>query len=253
MGDLQEILDELVSTYNRQEFIADDPIVIPHRFRNKKDIEISGFLTALISWGSRPAIIKSASYLIDLMDGEPYDFVKNHSRKDLKSFDKFVYRTMQPDDIKFIISSLQMVILKHGGLEELFSRGISDDDTDVYSSISKARSILVSIPHPVRSEKHLANPDTGSSAKRINMFLRWVVRNDLSGVDFGLWKCIRPDQLICPLDVHTGNAARAMGLITRKANDRKAAEELTSKLRKFDPADPVKYDFALFGYGKDFL
>lgn len=252
-GDLKHLLDELADRYNCQDFIANDPVLIPHRFTRKEDIEISGFLAALIAWGSRSAIIKSASYLMELMDEAPYDFIINHDQEDLKRFNRFVYRTMQPPDIIFLITALKQVYTKHGSLEELFSKGLQSDSPDVYPAISFARGELLKAPHSARSVKHLANPECNSAAKRINLFLRWMVRVDDRKVDFGLWKSIRPDQLICPLDIHTGNAARALGITSRNANDRKTAEEITARLREFDPADPVKYDFALFGFGKEML
>ena len=252
-NELKELLDSLVDKYNRQEFISDDPILIPHRFSDREDIEISGFLAALIAWGSRTAIIKAASFLMELMDNAPGEFIRSHEKADLKRFSKFVYRTMQPDDIRFIISALQRVYGEFGSLESLFTAGMSKDSTDVYPAISFAREELMKSPHQQRSCKHIADPGRNSAAKRINLFLRWMVRSDDRKVDFGLWKSIRPAQLICPLDIHTGNAARALAITSRNTNDRKTAEEITARLREFDPEDPVKYDFALFGFGKEMM
>ncbi len=248
--ELKDLLDTLHDLYNNPDFIADDPVSVPHRYRLKEDIEIAGFLTALLAWGGRNAILKAALHLMELMDDAPADFCRNHTASDLKRFDRFVYRTLNPVDLKFLITAIHHVLQHYHGLEGLFTAGLHADDENVYDTIAYARRKLLEVPHQIRSEKHLANPEAGAAAKRINLFLRWMVRKDDRGVDFGLWKGIRPDQLICPLDVHTGNAARELGLIARKGNDRKAAEDLTEVLKAFDPIDPVKYDFALFGYGK---
>lgn len=247
--ELKELLDSLHDRYNCLDFIPDDPVWVPHRYRHKEDIETAGFLTALLAWGGRKAILKAALQLMELMDDAPGDFCRNHTEADLKRFDSFVYRTLNPVDIKFLITALKYISQQYNGLEGLFTAGLHTDDENVFNVIAFARGKLLEVPHQIRSEKHLANPYTGAAAKRINLFLRWMVRKDDRGVDFGIWKSIRPDQLICPLDVHTGNAARELGLITRNANDRKAAEELTNLLKTFDSVDPVKYDFALFGYG----
>jgi uncharacterized protein (TIGR02757 family) len=247
--ELKELLESLYDLYNRQEFIAGDPVLVPHRYRLKEDIETAGFLSALLAWGGRKAIVKAALHLMDLMDDAPGDFIRNHSSSDLRRFDRFVYRTLQPGDLKFLISALQHITLHYNGLEKLFLLGLQPGDQDVFNAIAFARSKMLEVPHLPRSRKHLSSPEAGAAAKRINLFLRWMVRKDGCGVDFGLWRSIRPDQLICPLDVHSGNAARVLGLLSRKANDRKAAEELTLALKSFDPLDPVKYDFALFGYG----
>jgi uncharacterized protein (TIGR02757 family) len=249
-GELKLLLDVLVEKYNRREFIADDPVVIPHQYTKKEDIEIAGFLTAIMAWGSRKAIMKAAFGIMERMDNEPFDFISNHSASDLSRFNKFVYRTLQPNDLRFFIRALQNVYRNHGGLETLFCEGMSTVQADMYQGICRARSILLQTDHEARVEKHLANPDAGSSAKRINLFLRWMVRSDQHGVDFGLWKGIKPAMLICPLDIHTGNSARNLGLISRKANDKVSALELTQRLKEFDPSDPIKYDFALFGLGR---
>lgn len=246
--EIKLLLDVLAEKYNRQEFIVDDPIRIPHQFSNKEDIEISGFLSAILAWGGRQAIMKAAGKLMDLMDQAPAQFIREHEPSDLKRFSRFVYRTMQPQDIQFLVAALGNVYRNHGGLEQLFYAGLAPNALDVYEAMSHVRDVLLQTPHAQRSEKHLADPRTGSAAKRINLFLRWMVRKDQHGVDLGLWPGIRPNQLICPLDLHTGNAARELGLITRKANDRRSATELTQILKTFDPIDPVKYDFALFGY-----
>jgi uncharacterized protein (TIGR02757 family) len=249
-GELHALLESLVDIYNRPSFIENDPIQIPHRYQEKSDIEVSGFFAALLAWGGRKAIIQAALRLMELMDDAPADFITNHQPSDLKRFEKFVYRTLQPDDTLFLIAALQTALRKYGSMEQLFLAGWRETDTDLYGAITFVRNELLKTPHLPRSRKHLANPDAGSAAKRIHLYLRWMVRSDNRGVDFGFWKQIRPNQLVCPLDIHTGNAARELGLLSRKANDRTAALELTNLLKQFDPVDPVKYDFALFGYGK---
>jgi uncharacterized protein (TIGR02757 family) len=245
-SEIYEFLEFKYNQYNTFEFIKSDPVSIPHLFTKKEDIEIAGFLTATISWGTRKGILKNAAKLMQLMDQMPYDFVMNAERDDLKNLDKFVHRTFNGNDCIFFIQSLKNCYKDHGGLEKIFSLKRKEG---IKESISSFRKIFLETCHDPHIEKHIADPFSGSSAKRINMFLRWMVRSDNRGVDFGIWKKINPSELICPLDVHTGNVARRLGLLTRKSNDWKAAEELTSNLRKFDPADPVKYDFALFGLG----
>lgn len=248
--ELFDLLEDSHERFNRADFIQDDPVGIPHRFDRKEDIEISGFLSALIAWGRRDMIIRSANSLMERMDQAPFDFVTNASEDDLENLNGFVHRTLNQEDAKTLIRSLRVVYEAHGGLERIFSAGITEDSTSVGDAIIHARSILTSTSDFLpRTGKHLANPAKGSSAKRLNMFLRWMVRNDRRGVDFGIWKEISPSLLICPLDVHTGNVGRELGLLTRKQNDWKAALELTENLRAFCPEDPVKYDFSLFGLG----
>ena len=248
--ELKRLLDEKFAQYNTPAFIEEDPVSIPHQFHKKEDIEIAGFLTALIAWGRRNMIIRNAERLIGLMEGEPYRFVMEFEEGDLQPFGEFVHRTFNGLDCQALLRSLQQVYRQHGGLEGIFSKGVKAEDTDVYGGILSARETLLSHESLLpRTHKHVANPASGSSAKRINMFLRWMVRKDAGGVDFGLWDHISPHQLICPLDVHTGNVARRLGLLIRKQNDWKAALALTDALRAFDPQDPVKYDFALFGMG----
>ncbi len=246
--DIYEILNNKVKQYNTYEFIETDPISIPHMFTKKEDIEISGFLTAIISWGRRTAILKSARQLMALMDDSPYDFLISASDKELKRFSTFVYRTFNSDDCLFIISALRNIYLSSETLEMIANQSFKYNGR-IIDVITGIRNAMLHTPHLKRSEKHLANPLTGSAAKRINMYLRWMIRKDNCGVDFGLWNSIPQSKLICPLDVHSGNVARKLGLLLRKQNDWKAAEELTSVLRTFDEDDPVKYDFALFGMG----
>ena len=233
--------------YNNIKFIETDPIQIPHLFNKKEDVEISGFLTSTISWGNRKSIIKSAKKLIELLDHSPYDFILNHKKRDLDTLKPFVHRTFNGIDLIQFVKSLKHIYKNYNGLEEIFRNNIKDDSLQY--AIHKMKKIFFEIPHTNRTKKHISDPMRGSAAKRINMFLRWMVRDDTRGVDFGIWKSISPKYLSCPLDVHTGNVARKLGLIQRKQNDHKAVMELDKKLREFDLIDPVKYDFALFGLG----
>jgi uncharacterized protein (TIGR02757 family) len=242
--ELFNFLEEKYLLYNTPEFIKPDPVSVPHHFSKKEDIEIVGFLTAVISWGNRTSILNDASRLLQMMGDSPFDFIT--SFPDFRSFGRFYHRTFNGEDCIFFLESLRNIYFHHGGLEECFS---FSGRSGIPASILNFRKIFLSIPHPARSEKHLPDPNKNSSCKRINMFLRWMVRSDKQGVDFGLWKKISPSELMCPLDVHSSNVARKLGLLSRKQNDWKAVEELTVNLRKFDPADPVKYDFALFGLG----
>ncbi len=247
---LQGLLDEAYDRYNQPDFIEEDPISIPHQFRQKEDIEISGFLTALIAWGRRVMIMRNAQSLVERMDLAPYEFVMQASEEELARLDGFVHRTFNAIDAHALVLALRRVYQEEGGLEAIFANGLTETSENVYSALTSARTqLLASADFPKRSQKHVANPATGSSAKRINMYLRWMVRKDKRGVDFGIWKGIGMHQLICPLDVHTGNVGRKLGLLTRKQNDWKAALELTNALRAFCPEDPVKYDFSLFGLG----
>ncbi len=245
---LKEFLDEKERKYNHHDFIKGDPISIPHRFSRKEDIEISGFLTALISWGRRDLIIQSASRLMDLMDQQPYAFIMEAEPESFKRLSGFYYRTFQADDLFFLLEALRNIYQKNKGLEGLAVLGFQKQNL-VRDAILSMREGLLKYPHLKRSEKHIADPATGSAAKRLNMFLRWMIRKDDNGVDFGLWNSIPSSALMCPLDLHSGSVARKLGLLTRKQNDWKAVEELTANLRKFDPDDPVRYDYALFGMG----
>jgi len=245
--ELKSFLDEKVIQYNNPKFIVSDPIQVPHQFSKKEDIEISGFLTASIAWGNRKSIITNAKKMMQLMDNSPYDFIFNHQESDLKPLLPFVHRTYNGNDLIQFVESLKHIYENHYGLEAVFLKYAQKDSLQL--SISKFKSHFFEIEHLPRTKKHISDPLKGSSAKRINMFLRWMVRQDQSGVDFGIWKSISPSQLSCPLDVHSGNVARKLGLLHRKQNDSKALEELDNSLRKLDPTDPVKYDFALFGLG----
>ncbi|MFA8451580.1 MAG: TIGR02757 family protein [Bacteroidales bacterium] len=249
--DIISTLEEAAILYNQPSFIKKDPISIPHQFTSKEDIEISGFLTSIISWGRRDNILKSANKLMSLMDNKPYDFLINSKEKDLRPFENFIYRTFQGVDCIFLVSALREVYQSGSNLEDLFSKPFQKHQS-IKMSISECRNTLLSYPHLQRSEKHLANPLKGSAAKRINMFLRWMVRKDNNGVDFGIWNKIPTSALICPLDVHSGRVARHLGLLNRKQNDWKAAAELTTNLKELDIDDPIKYDFALFGLGVNY-
>lgn len=245
--ELKEFLDEKADFYNNPSFIESDPIQIPHQFSKKEDIEIAAFLTATISWGNRKMIIQNASKMMELLEFSPHDFILNHHENDLKSFDKFVHRTFNSVDFQQFIKSLQHIYLNHDGLENTL---LISDKSDTYQrTIHQFKKLFFEIPHSIRTQKHISDPMKNSAAKRINMFLRWMVRNDTCGVDFGIWKKHNPANLSCPLDVHSGNVARKLGILKREQNDWKALSELDKKLRKFDKNDPVKYDFALFGLG----
>lgn len=243
--ELKSFLDEKYDQYNRPSFIETDPISIPHGFTKKEDIEIIGLLTATIAWGQRVTIIRNAQRLAELMDGAPHDFVLNHEGADLTRFGNFVHRTFNGVDCKYFIRSIKNIYKKHGGLEQVFSTNFESS----FHAIGDFRRVFFELKHEERTEKHVSNPEKGASAKRLNMYLRWMVRQDNRGVDFGLWSDIPMSKLSCPLDVHTGNIARKLGILERTQNDWQAVEELDEVLRTFDPNDPVKYDFALFGLG----
>lgn len=247
-AELKVFLEEKFREFNTPEFIPPDPISIPHRFSRKEDIEIAGLLTAIISWGRREMIVRSAGQLMERMWNAPYDFLMEAGEEEIDALEGFVYRTFQGRDCCYIVRGLRKVYREMGGLEAVMALPASAEDT--MGAIMALREAVSSVDgFPDRTFKHLSNPSKGSSAKRLNMYLRWMVRSDNRGVDFGLWKSIRPDQLICPLDVHTGNVGRKLGLLKRKQNDWKAALELTKGLREMDADDPVKYDFSLFGLG----
>lgn len=242
-------LDSKYLLYNSLSFIENDPISIPHLFSQREDIEISGFFAATLAWGQRITIINNTKKLTGWMDNAPYDFIINFSQQDLKPFQKFVHRTFNGSDCEYFLWALKYIFQKHGNLENAFCNSFDQDELNVRNAIVNFRNIFFELDHPGRVEKHVANPAKKSSAKRINMFLRWMVRKDDRGVDFGLWDKISPAQLICPLDVHSAKVARKLGLLSRHINDWNAAEELTENLKLLDVNDPVKYDFALFGLG----
>lgn len=245
--DLKNFLDEKADQYNTPDFIENDPLQIPHRFSLQQDIEIAGFLAATISWGNRKSIINSAEKMLDIMGNSPYDFVLNYSEKDLESIqNKSIHRTFNGEDFTYFIRQFNRIYKENKSLETLFV--VSDSETNFHHAIERFRShFLEGEKH--RSHKHVSSPYKNSSAKRIIMFLRWMVRKDKRGVDFGIWKNIDQKYLSIPLDVHTGNISRKLGLITRTQNDWKTVEELDKAIRKFDEKDPAKYDYALFGLG----
>lgn len=245
--ELKEFLDEKADLYNHKKFIESDPLQIPHQFQTKEDIEIAAFLTATISWGNRKSIITNATKMMALMDHNPHDFLMNHSATDLVPFKDFVHRTFNGEDFIYFIKALHHIYTYHGGLEKVFSQKVQTKFLD--TSIHYFKSVFFELPHPKRTEKHVSDPLKNSAAKRLHMFLRWMVRPNTTGVDLGIWTTIQPAQLSCPLDVHTGNVGRKLKLIKRKQNDGKALRELDIALRKLDPNDPAKYDFALFGLG----
>jgi uncharacterized protein (TIGR02757 family) len=246
---IKDLLDRKFEQYNNPVFIRTDPISVPHRFSQKEDIEIAAFLAATLAWGRRSTIIINALKLMELMDNQPYAFVLNFSEKDLVAFRKFVHRTFNAGDCAYFLWALKNIYQQHPSLEEAFTAGFSFAEQNVKQAILNFRNRFFSLEPITRAQKHVANPAKNASAKRLNMFLRWMVRNDDRGVDFGIWNRILPSQLICPLDIHSGRVARKLGLLQRRADDWKAAEELTENLKLYDPVDPVKYDFALFGLG----
>ena len=246
-SELKEFLDIKVELYNRPDFISSDPIQIPHQFSKKEDIEIAGFLSATIAWGNRKSIINNANKMMTLLEHSPYDFVMHHQESDLEKLESFVHRTFNGIDFISFIKSLQHIYKNHNGLEAVFAKHA--EKQSLQHAIHHFKHTFFEIEHLKRTEKHVSDPLKKSAAKRINMFLRWMVRNDSTGVDFGIWRSLSPSQLSCPLDVHSGNVARKLGLLKRKQNDGKALLELDAALRKLDTKDPVKYDFALFGLG----
>lgn len=246
-GELKRFLDEKAAFYEHRSFIDYDPVLIPHNFDKKEDIEISGFLTATIAWGNRKSILNSGQRMMALMDHSPYEFIMCHEQSDLESLVNFKHRTFNTQDLVYFVKALKHLYQFHNGLEAVFASYSTADG--LQPAIVKFKELFFSLPHPERTQKHISDPSRNSAAKRLNMFLRWMIRPADRGVDFGLWKSISPAQLSCPLDVHSGRVARKLKLLTRKQNDAKAVNELDLSLQKLDPTDPVKYDFALFGLG----
>lgn len=246
--ELKSFLDEKADQFNAPDFIATDPIQVPHQFSNPADIEISAFLTATIAWGQKPTIIRNAIKLLSWMPGGPHEFILNAEQEALTKFLPFVHRTFNGIDCIYFLKALGNIYRHHGGLRQLFESEYALHG-DLFRSMVNFREVFFRAVPPGRTAKHLANIDKGASGKRLNMFLRWMVRCDKKGVDFGIWEGIPMHALFIPLDVHTGTVARKIGLLERKQNDWKAVTELTGRLREFDPEDPVRYDFALFGLG----
>ena len=245
-SELKDFLDEKSFQYNQKTFIESDPIQIPHQFEKKEDIEIASFLTSIIAWGQRKTIIKNGYKMMEVLENSPHDYILNASEKEIEKA-HIIHRTFNPIDFRYFIKTLKRIYLDYGNLENLFCN--SNNKKNMHLSIHNFKTIFFQNEFPKRSTKHISDPFKGSACKRINMFLRWMVRVDDKGVDFGIWKKISPSILSCPLDVHSGNVARKLRLLLRTQNDHKAVLELDQKLRTLDPKDPVKYDFALFGLG----
>jgi uncharacterized protein (TIGR02757 family) len=248
LEEIKEFLDEKYDQYNRSEFIETDPVLIPHAFSEPNDIEIAGFFAAVIAWGQRNTIIKNGLQLLHLMGNRPFDFIKNSSGRDYKSFRHFKHRTFNYTDTIFFLKSLKNIYNVHGGIRAIFENNYKKSG-DLKNAIIHFRKIFFELPYPTRTLKHIPDIKKRAAAKRINMFLRWMIRKDNRGVDFGIWDNIPGAALYIPLDIHTGNVSRKLGILKRKQNDWLAVEELTDVLRKFDKNDPVKYDYALFGLG----
>ncbi len=248
---LKELLDNKVRLYDQPGFIAKDPISIPHSFTKKQDIEISGLFAATLAWGNRTTIINSCKKLMGWMDDAPHDFVLHHKDTDLKTFLHFAHRTFNATDLLYFLHFLQYHYQQHDSLEDAFVPGKSYKEQTVEQALIHCHDYFFSIEHPERTRKHVATPRRNSACKRLNMYLRWMVRKDIAGVDFGIWKKIKPAQLICPLDVHVARVAERLGLIDTNKADWNNALLLTDRLREFNPADPAIYDYALFGLGAE--
>ena len=250
MQPIKEILEEYYNKFNTPDFIKDDPISIPHSYSLQQDIEITAFWTSVIAWGRRNMIINNATRLFDLMDNAPYDFIVNHEEKDRKRFLDFKHRTFQPTDTLYFLEFLQWYYQNHDSLQSAFSQFITNDDENIKPALIGFSDLFFSLEDaPHRTKKHIPTPLRKSTCKKLNMFLRWMVRDDDKGVDFGIWKDINPSQLMIPIDVHVERVAKKLGLLKRKQRDWTAVEELTKSLKSFDPTDPAKYDFSLFGIG----
>ncbi len=248
--DLRDLLERLHDRYNRPEFIDDDPISVPHRFTDPADREVAGFLAATIAWGNRKAIVRSGHRMMRLMDHAPADFVRHASDRELAQLDGYVHRTFNGGDLRDFVLALRRMEQRHGGLGAFFESRYEATGS-MPQALAEFRHEFFAGPHAPRCEKHLSSIAKGAACKRLCMYLRWMVRRDDRGVDFGEWRKIPMSALYLPLDVHTGEVGRALGLLTRRQNDWRAVEEVTAALRAFDPGDPVRFDFALFGVGID--
>lgn len=247
---LIELLNSKVKTYNQPSFIAADPVCIPHRFTKQPDIEIAAFFAAIFAWGNRTTIINKTTELLQLMDNAPHDFVLHAAANELNRLEGFKHRTFNTTDLLYCVEFFKHHYTSNASLETAFTKWMGKNDPDVENGLTGFHHYFFSLPYiPERTRKHIATPQKNSSCKRLNMFLRWMVRQDNCGVDFGIWKNIQPAQLICPLDVHVARVARNLGLLQRTQNDWQAAKELTINLCTLDTQDPIKYDFALFGLG----
>lgn len=245
--DLKEFLDEKAARYNHPSFIEDDPVQIPHLFSAKEDIEIAGFLAATIAWGNRKSVLASAHKMMAHMGNSPYDFVRSFTESDLDRLDGFVHRTFNAGDLRTFMRGLRHLYENHGGMEAIFSAHAPSGH--LHDAIHDFKKRFFEVAHERRTQKHIADPLKNSAAKRVHLFLRWMVRQDQAGVDLGLWKSVPMHVLSCPLDVHSGRVGRALGLIHHRQDNRKALEELDAALRAFDATDPARYDYALFGLG----
>jgi uncharacterized protein (TIGR02757 family) len=247
---LKDFLDSKVRQYNTPAFIKDDPVCIPHVFSRKQDIEIAGLFAAIFAWGNRTIIIKKAKELLQRMDNVPYDFIVHHTDNDLKKLLGFKHRTFNDTDLLYFVHFLHYHYSANQSLESAFTTGMNENDETIENGLDHFFRYFFSLEDaPARTKKHIASPEKKSTCKRLNMFLRWMARSDRNGVDFGIWKKISPAQLICPIDVHVARVARKFNLVDRKQIDWTAGLDLTRNLRLLDSADPVKYDFALFGLG----
>jgi uncharacterized protein (TIGR02757 family) len=247
-SELKEFLNEKVIRFNQPGFITNDPISIPHLFNKKQDIEIAGFFAAMLAWGQRVTIIRKCRELMDRMDNDPHNFITTFKAGDLKRFNDFKHRTFNSTDALYFFEALRSIYKEHQSLEHAF--GVEKTDENIEAGLIRFHHRFFSLEnHPTRTKKHLPTPERKSTCKRLVMYLRWMVRSDNKGVDFGIWKTISPSQLICPCDLHVDRVARKLKLIKRKQTDWQTAVELTTNLKKLDPLDPVKYDFALFGLG----
>ncbi len=246
---LKEFFDSKVKAYNKADFIESDPICIPHLFSKQQDIEIAGLFAALFAWGNRTTIIQKSRELMHRMDMAPHDFILGHSDKELKQLRGFRHRTFTEDDIFYFVEWLHYYYMQFSSLENAFARYMVRKDDTIEQALTGFKKYFFSLEHMRRTQKHIASPEQNSSCKRLCMYLRWMVRRDRQAVDFGIWRKIKPSQLICPIDLHVARVATRFGLMRRKQPDWQAALELTAHLRTFDPHDPVRYDFALFGLG----
>lgn len=247
---IKSLLEFWYHKTNQIGFIEFDPISIPHRFQKKQDIEISGFFAAIMAWGNRKTIIQKSEDLLNRMDNKPHDFVTQASDKDLKQLIGFKHRTLNDTDVLFLIDFLKHWYTNNQSLEQAFSVGMSPTDATVEQGLVNFYNLIFNREiTSVRTQKHIASPAKKSACKRLNMYLRWMVRKDSSKVDFGIWGQIKMNQLVCPLDVHVVRVANQLGLMEGDVTNWNKAVELTNKLREYDPKDPVKYDFALFGMG----
>ncbi len=246
-AEVRSLLEEEYANADPEAFIREDPLCIPRSYTKKEDIEVIGFMTATISWGQRPTIIKNARSLEEGMGGEPFRFVLEAGPEDLRVFSSFQHRTFNSTDLHYFLKVLRRIYETYGSMQELFREGIRSSDADLRGGIERFREVFFSLPHSARTEKHVADPAKGSSAKRLHMFLRWMIRDD--AIDIGIWKELGAHRLSCPLDLHSAKVGRKLGLIRRKQNDAKTVAELDRALRRFDPKDPVKYDISLHSMG----